>query len=610
MTEDPTVGADMTAEEENAQRNRRSKQKPNGASRLRGSAASGAKGSDQEKSADPLNDLLERSKDDPGGPFEAEEISLLKSMAGTKPADFERFWARLKSETKVRCGRLEEMLKESSADGGDRVAGRPITFDEIEPWPDAVYGAELLIEVAVAIRSYVVMDPHPCDAAALWALFTHIHDLRDYAPLLIVKSPMRRCGKTKLQEVLTLLTPRPRPMSGVTAPLLARLIEKHRPTLFIDEYDAISRSDKEMAEGLRGQLNSSFNRRSAAVLKLVPMPGNGWEEREFSTWAPTCIAGIGVVPDTIEDRSVIIELTRKLRDEKVRRLRGKDGDDLVVLARKIARWVRDNECRLRDVEPSTPAALNDRQADAWDPLLAIADVAGGDWPKRARRTALALCQADEADAAERDVGIMLLMDIRDIFNREFPPDDPDRGEERKGRPDDGPRLSSKRLLDELLALEERPWIAFGKLKKPMTGMGLASLLRPYGVRSRTARIDGAGLARGYFLRSFDDAFARYLTTHPSPGRNVGTNAENTRENGISEVVTNEMRYGSENAGNPSNSGVCSGVTAQREGKRGEAGKTATEAALVMDRKEGVIPLAENESGERTLDNTRKWIGEL
>jgi putative DNA primase/helicase len=513
MTEDATVGADMTAEEENAQRNRRCKRKPTGASRPRGFAASGANGSGQ--SADPLNDLLERSKDDSGAPFEAEEIFLLRSMAGTKPADFERFWARLKSETKVRCGRLEEVLKESSPDGGgDGAAGRRVTFDEIEPWPDAVDGAELLTEVAVAIRSYVVMDPHQCDAAALLALFTHVHDLRDYAPLLIVKSPMRRCGKTKLQEMLALLTPRPRPMSGVTAPLLARLIEKHRPTLFIDEYDAISHGDKEMAESLRGQLNSSFNRRSAAVLKLVSMPGNGWEEREFSTWAPTCIAGIGAVPDTIEDRSIIIELTRKLRDEKVRRLRGKDGDDLVVLARKIARWVRDNERRLRDVEPSTPAALNDRQADAWDPLLAIADVAGGDWPKRARGTALALCQADEADAAERDVRIMMLMDIRDIFNREFPPDHPDRGEERKGRPDDGPRLSSKRLLEELLALEERPWIAFGKVKKPMTGMGLASLLRPYRVHSRTARVDGAGLAKAYFLRSFDDAFARYLTSPP------------------------------------------------------------------------------------------------
>ena len=106
-------------------------------------------------------------------------------------------------------------------------------------------------------------------------------------------------------------------MSGVTAPLLSRLIEKHRPTLFIDEYDTICRGDKEMAESLRGQLNSSFNRRSAAVLKLVPMPENGWEVRIFDL-AAMCIAGIGVVPDTIEDRSVIIELTRKLRDEKVK----------------------------------------------------------------------------------------------------------------------------------------------------------------------------------------------------------------------------------------------------------------------------------------------------
>ena len=148
-------------------------------------------------------------------------------------------------------------------------------------------------------------------------MFTHAHDLRDYAPLLAVTAPTKRCGKTRLQETLARLVPRPQMISGITAALLPRLVEKHRPTLFIDEYDAQAAGDREMAESLRGQLNSSFNKSSAAVLRLVPLPGGGWDERQFSTWAPTCVAGIGMVPDTVKDRSVVIRLLRKPAGEKV-----------------------------------------------------------------------------------------------------------------------------------------------------------------------------------------------------------------------------------------------------------------------------------------------------
>ena len=123
------------------------------------------------------------------------------------------------------------------------MAGRPVSYDEIEPWDEAVVGAGLLTELSDAISAYVVMDGPQRDAVALWAVFAHAHDLRDYAPLLILSSPLKRCGKTRLQETLGRLTPRPQPTSGITAALFARLIEKHRPTLFIDEYDAMAGGD-------------------------------------------------------------------------------------------------------------------------------------------------------------------------------------------------------------------------------------------------------------------------------------------------------------------------------------------------------------------------------
>jgi hypothetical protein len=545
-------------------------------------APGGGEGQEQEAldalAGGDLTSFVELAKADPGFPFEPNAVAALNKLAKSRPADFERLRAGLKAE-KVRVAALEATMRVGAgaevADGDDGIIGRPISYDEIEPWGEPVNGAELLTELAGAVGAYVIMDKHQRDAMALWAVFVHAHDLRDYAPLLIITSPLKRCGKTRLQETLARLVPRPQPMSGVTAALFPRLIEKHRPTLLIDEFDAMARGDKDMAEMLRGLLNSSFSKRSAVVLKLVPLPGGGHEPRQFSTWAPTCIAGIGTMSDTVEDRSVIIRLMRKLPDEFVRLLRGKDGGELDALKRKIDRWVGDNELRLRHAEPKAPDALNDRQADAWEPLLAIADVAGGEWPQRAREAALALGGADNVNAAERDVKVMLLADVREIFERLCPEEHLAHTAERAGRPDDGPRLLTKRLLDELHRLEERPWSAFGKAKKPLTDIGLAGLLHDYQIRSTTVRSEDAmgnpDRGRGYYLRSFDDAFARYLPSSGVPTCDNVTNLENAEENAVFADVTNSICHGLENSGYANKTGVCHGVTAQKEGTRGPAG---------------------------------------
>jgi putative DNA primase/helicase len=74
---------------------------------------------------------------------------------------------------------------------------------------------------------------------------------------------------------------------------------------------------------------------------------------------------------------------------------------------------------LRKIEPDMPESLNaagDRAPDAWEPLVAIADVAGGVWPQRARNAALALTGVDMAALSDSDVDIELLPDIDQILN--------------------------------------------------------------------------------------------------------------------------------------------------------------------------------------------------
>jgi hypothetical protein len=428
--------------------------------------------------------------------------------------------------TKVRLTALDKLIaaENLSTDIPDELPGRPLKFDPIEPWPNSVDGAALLYELSDTIGSYVVLSQSQRDGVALWAVFTHAHDLRDFAPLLIAKSAVKRSGKSRLVEVFERLAPRPLYVAGLTAAFIERAIEDHHCTLLIDEADRLRKGDQATAERIDAQLNRSFKRQGAKVGKNVPLPGGGYAPRLFSTWAPTLIAGIGDQADTAEDRAVIIILKRKLTTEKVKQLRARDGADLAVLGRKIARFVADNENFLRVHEPEPLDVANDRAKDVFEPLLTIAAAAGGSWPRRAREAAKALLDVVE----EEDLKIILLGDIRVIFFDAFPPDHHQHSE----TPEDdeaqrngwyGPRVTSKGLVEELLKLEERPYGAFGKTQKPLTQNGLARMLKGFGVRPGTIRFGKT--AKGYYLRAFEDAFERYLLPiHPPPGRHADTMA--------------------------------------------------------------------------------------
>jgi hypothetical protein len=246
--------------------------------------------------------FIERVKINVGFAHESDALAAVNAL---ECADYARLVARLKKETEVRIAPFEAALRAAKGDGAgddDGLPGKPLTFAEIEPWPDPVDGAELLTELSGAIGSYVVMDKHQRDATALWAVFTHTHDLRDFAPLLIVKSAIKRSGKSRLAEIVERLAPRPLYIAGLTTSFIERAIEDHRCTLVIDEADRIQKGDQALGERIAAQYNRSFRRAIAKVGKNVPLPGGGYEPRLFSTWAATFIAGIGKQADTAEDR--------------------------------------------------------------------------------------------------------------------------------------------------------------------------------------------------------------------------------------------------------------------------------------------------------------------
>jgi putative DNA primase/helicase len=319
---------------------------------------------------------------------------------------------------------------------------------------------------------------------------------------------MKRCGKTTLLDVISRLVLRPLPTGSVTAAALFRVVEGYRPTLLVDEADTfLSEADE-----LRGVLNSG-HRKGGQVVRTV---GDDHEPRAFSTFAAVTIAIIGNLPDTLADRSVSVDLKRRLPSEKVASFRFDRVGHLDVLARQTARWAQDHAGTIAAADPEM-AGIHNREADNWAPLFAIADLAGGKWPERARAAAAAghVAGGDEASLIE-----LLLGDIRDIFSKR---------EANKVEPVD--RISSSDLVEALVAIEGRPWAELGRSRKPLTQNGLARRLKPLAIAPDSVRMGEKRTPKGYYLHQFEEAFARYLGAngasepqHRNNGDKTGTSA--------------------------------------------------------------------------------------
>ncbi len=387
---------------------------------------------------------------------------------------------------------LVDLPPDAPAASSDRTAtqGRALQFETVEPWPDPVDGAVLLDEIAATIGRYVVVVDGAREAVALWTLHTYALDAAEVTPRLGIVSPEPRCGKSTLLALLDALVHRPLAIENVTAAALFRTVEIARPTLLVDEADSYL-TGKGANDELRGILNAG-HARGGSVLRCV---GDEAEPRMFGVFAPVAIALIGRLPATIEDRSILLRMRRQARGERAERLRrSRICAELLSLRQRCARWVSDHRDRLAAAEPIVPAELGDRATDNWRPLLGIADLAGGQWPERARAAARTLCAGAGTD--ELSVGVMLLADLRDMF---------------KHRQVD--RLPTDDILRTLTTRDDRPWPEWRR-GQPLTARGLAKLLGPFRVRPRSIRLRDGSTPKGYVLDDLQDAFDRYLDPDP------------------------------------------------------------------------------------------------
>ena len=353
---------------------------------------------------------------------------------------------------------------------------------------EVIDGNEILLEVRDFLNRFVAYpDDYCANAHTLWIAHTHLMDAWESTPRIAFLSTEPESGKTRALEVTQTLVPRPVEAVNVTPAYLFRKVgdEDGSPTVLFDEIDTVFGPKAKDNEEIRGLLNAGHRR--GAVAGRCVTAGRVIKTEEIPAYCAVALAGLGFLPDTILSRSIVIQMRRRSPNEQVdawrHRVHAPEGE---AIKQRLEQWALGVADALQDAWPEMPDGIEDRSADVWEPLLAIADIAGGEWPELARVTAVTAV-TDLREGAP-SLGIRLLSDISEVFKNQT-------------------SMFTTDLLQQLNDDVEKPW---GNLRgMPLDARGLSNRLRPYGVKPTSIRIEDQ-VAKGYKAEDLHDPWQRYL----------------------------------------------------------------------------------------------------
>jgi len=366
-------------------------------------------------------------------------------------------------------------------------------------------------------RFVIYPSEHARVAHVLWIAHAHLMDCWENTPRLAFMSAEKESGKTRALEITALFVPEPELVFNPSPAALIRIVAAGMPTILHDEIDNVFRSptadDKNAT--LLGILNQGY-RPGATVPRCVGQGMNISVDR-MPCYCPVAFAGLRTLPDTLASRSIFIHMKRRARDEHKEPFQLRYArDDAQKIMTALSEWLGDIKEVMYDVRPVMPNGIEDRTADIWEPLFAIADRASDDWPARGRAAAVYLTGSARDDILTD--GVELLAHIKEAFLG-------------------ADKIWTSSLLQRLRDREESPWNDAMKGGKPLDDRGLALRLKPYGIKSKNVKLSGE-VRKGYDWDDFADAWKRYLPASPSGTATSATSATHlyNKSNLVAEVA--------------------------------------------------------------------------
>ena len=417
----------------------------------------------------------------------------LKELAGLDSVDYQLVRKESAKALELGVTALDRLVKDLQKQE-DKESSPDFEGWNVEPWTEQVDGGQLFEEIFNTFQAFVIADKESIEVAAMWTALTWLTDYATVLPMAMITAPEKGCGKTVFLSVIEKMACRPLQACNITQAALFRAVDKWEPSLLIDEADSFLGEN----EGLRGILNSGHTRSSAYVLRCVETDG-AIVPVKFKTWGAKAISGIKLeqLHATLTSRSILLPLRRKKPTEQIENLRHADQDRFDTLKSKLYRWSIDNGEKFSKLRPELPE-LQNRDADNWEPLLAIAQLVSTEWFDRVKHAAIKICcKADESPSLE----VELLSDIKSVFEKKSIN-----------------RISSVNLIDELCSDELAPWSTYNR-GFPLKPRQLARRLSAYNIHPKAIKISGQ-VFKGYLLSEFADVFERYVFSSATPQKSV------------------------------------------------------------------------------------------
>lgn len=373
----------------------------------------------------------------------------------------------------------------------DRVTMQAATRAKRQLEGASLSGTAVLDEVDQFLARFVSYPtPSAQIAHTLWIAHSWLMDHWDVTPRIAFLSPEPGSGKTRALEVTAPLVPRSIHAVNVSPAYLFRKVSDPAglPTILFDEIDTVFGPKAHGNEDIRGMLNAGFKRGAFAGRAVASKNGGQVGLEELPAYSAVALAGLDDLPDTIMTRSIVVRMRHRRYDEKVEPWRQRNAKSIAEpIAERLASWAEAHGDSIDLSSVDMPDAVTDRDADMWEPLIAVADLAGGRWPAAARNAAVEIVGASKE--RRPTVGIQLLGDLRSIFmNDAF--------------------LSTKEVISLLHGLPDSQWLDVG-FGRALTPQGLATNLARYQVRPTQGRVLGSPV-RGYRRDDFHDVWSRYL----------------------------------------------------------------------------------------------------
>ncbi|WP_072688399.1 DUF3631 domain-containing protein [Rhodococcus marinonascens] len=375
-------------------------------------------------------------------------------------------------------------------------------------------------------RRYAVFPTtHHYAALALWVAHTYATTAFFTTPRLFLDSAVPASGKTRTLELIELTAFNPLLAFSASSASIMRIIDASDPprTVMFDEIDTLfGQGTSSQAQEITAVINAGY-KRGAVVPRCVGDGGN-ISVVELKAFGPVALAGLhSNVPEATRSRSIHFRMQKRKPSEKLEPFYRRDAEALIApVTEEFASWLTPHLDSLAHARPQMPKGVEDRPAEIWEPLLAIADLAGGEWPRRAREACRHFVFSDTGYS--KPVGLELLSDIRSVFGEQD-------------------RMSSGDLVTALLGLPDADWRVYkGGF---LTQSTLSRLLRPFDVRSKTIRTAG-GTAKGYSVAGdfgLGEAWDRHLRPDdgecepPAYSEPVTPGTSVTRQVGVGEAVT-------------------------------------------------------------------------